>query len=158
MLVMEEDKAKSGLNQQRNAPRVGLALAALLGLTWAHCVCASPKHFELPAGDARVMLNRFSEQSEIQLLFDFTQLTGKNTNEVIGDYEPVDALRMLLRGLPVGWEFVNDRTLALTLNPDDKAARLRRWWQRLSAKAPPPASSELDQVLVAGSNGLYQAP
>ena len=158
MLVMEEDKAASGLHQQRNAQRVGLALAALAALTWAHGACASPKHFDLPAGDARVMLNRFSDQSEIQLLFDFTQLTGKNTNEVVGDYEPEDALRMLLRGLPVKWEFVNDRTLALTLNAEDRASRLRRWWQRVTAKPQIQQPSALDQVLVAGSSGMYQAP
>ena len=155
---MEEDKTASGLDQQRNGQRAGLALTALLCLTWAHCACAEPKHFDLPAGDARVMLNRFSEQSEIQLLFDFNQLTGKNTNEVIGDYEPVDALNKLLRGLPVKYEFVNDRTLAMTLIPDDRAARLRRWWQRLSAKPQIQPASALDQVLVAGSNGIYQAP
>jgi iron complex outermembrane recepter protein len=158
MLVMEEDKAASGLHQQRNARRVGLAFAALVSLTWAHGACASPKHFDLPAGDARVMLNRFSEQSEIQLLFDFTQLTGKNTNEVVGDYEPEDALRMLLHGLPVNWEFVNDRTLALTLNADDRASRLRRWWQRVTAKPQLQQASLLDQVTVAGSSGMYQAP
>ena len=142
MLVMEEDKAASGLNQHRNGRRFDLALTALLGLIWAQCACAVPKHFELPAGDARVMLNKFSEQSNIQLLFDFSQLTGKNTHAVIGDFEPDEALTMLLKGLGVDWAYVNERTLALTLKTDDKApasgSRLRRWWKRLTAKPDQP--------------------
>src|SRR5262249_22417493 len=66
--------------------------------------------------------------------------------------------RMLLLGLPVHWEFVNERTLAMTLIPDDKATRLRRWWDRVTAKPLQPTASELEQVLIAGSNGMYQAP
>jgi iron complex outermembrane receptor protein len=155
MLVMEEDKAGSGLSPQRNARPFGLAVTGLLGLVWLHCAGAAPRHFDLPAGDARVMLNRFGQQSDIQILFDFTQLTGKTSNEVMGDYEPDDALAMLLRGLPVKWTYVNDHTLALNLKTSE---RVRRWWQRVSAKHPPVSPGELDQVLIASTNALYQAP
>jgi iron complex outermembrane recepter protein len=156
MLVMEEDKTASGLDQHR---RFGLALSVLLGLAWAHCACAAPKHFNLPAGDAGKMLNQFSQQAEMQLLFDFTKLAGKQTHAVVGDYEPLDALKKLIDGLPVKYTLVNDRTLALTVTPDRAAPRPRRWWQRLAAKpaAAPPVNA-LEQVLVAGSNSLDQAP
>jgi iron complex outermembrane recepter protein len=157
---MEEDKAASGLNQHRNGHRFDLALTALLGLTWAHCACADPKHFDLPAGDARVMLNRFSQQADVQLLFDFNQLRGKTTNTVVGNYEPEDAIRALLLGLPVDFAFVNKRTLALTLKPPARATSRRHWWQRLGSKptSQSPAPAELEQVLIAGSNPLYQPP
>ncbi len=151
---MEEDKVQSGLDERRHTLGRGLLVAALLGLAAAQSSLATPKHFELPAGDARIMLNRFSEQSDIQLLFDFTQLTGKRSNAVIGDFEPIDALTALMRGIPVDWAFVNDRTLALTLK-EDKTSRVRRWWQRTTSR-PAQARNGLDQVLIAGSNDLYQ--
>ncbi len=91
---------------------VGVLLLALSSATQAQV-----KHFELPAGDARVMLNRFSEQADVQLLFDFNDLTGKTTAAVRGEFEPVDALRRLLRGLPVDWARVNVRTFALMVKP-----------------------------------------
>lgn len=155
MLVMEEDQAASGLYQHR---RFGLTLSLLLGLAWAHCSCAAPKHFDLPAGDAGKMLNQFAQQAEVQLLFDFTKLAGRQTPRVVGDYEPLDALKKLIEGLPVKYTLVNDHTLALTMTPD-AGARPRRWWQRLAPKpATPPPPSVLEQVLVAGSNSLDQAP
>ncbi|HWG29482.1 MAG TPA: TonB-dependent receptor plug domain-containing protein, partial [Steroidobacteraceae bacterium] len=153
---MEEDKATSGLDQHR---RFGLALSVLMGLAWAHCACAAPKHFDLPAGDAGKMLNQFSQQAEMQLLFDFTKLAGRQTHAVVGDYEPLDALKKLIEGLPIQYTLVNDRTLALTMTPDKGAPRPRRWWQRLAPKpAPPPPANPLEQVLVAGSNSLDQPP
>lgn len=163
MLVMEEHTAQSGLNKHRNARRFDLALSVVLNLAWAQCAFAEPKRFELPAGDAGVMLIRFGQQSDIQLLFNFTQLTGKKTNAVIGTFEPVDALRTLLRGVPVQWTFVNSHTLALTVTAEEKppaqtVPRARRWWQRLVAKPARPTADGLDQVLIAGSNTLNEAP
>ncbi|MGH9680445.1 MAG: alpha-amylase family glycosyl hydrolase, partial [Candidatus Acidiferrales bacterium] len=136
----------SGLDQHR---RLGLALSVVLGLAWAHCACAAPKHFDLPAGDAGKMLNQFAAQAEMQLLFDFTQLSGRKTPALVGDYEPLDALKKLIEGLPVRYTLVNPHTLALTVTPD-KGTAPRRWWQRLAPKpatAPSPADV-LEQVLV----------
>ncbi len=154
MLVMEEDKAGSGPPPYCKVRPFGFALISLLGLVGLPCAWAAPKHFDLPAGDARVMLNRFGQQSDIQILFDFKQLTGKTSNEVVGDYEPDEALAMLLRGLPVKWTYVNDHTLALTLKTSE---RLRRWWQRVSAKPPPAPPADLDQVLIASTHAIYQS-
>ena len=45
------------------------------------------------------------------------------------------------------------------MTPDKGSPRPRRWWQRLAPKpAPPPPANRLEQVLVAGSNSLNQAP
>jgi outer membrane receptor protein involved in Fe transport len=160
MLVMGEDKAAPGLCRRRNGRRLDLALAALLSLIWAQCALAVPRHFELPAGDAGVTLNRFGEQAGIQLLFDFKQLAGQNTNEVLGDYEPLDALKKMLDGTPIRVAVVNNHTLALTLN-DDTSTR-HHWWQRRAGPPPPPPAQlptdALDEVLIAGSNMLYQPP
>ena len=156
MLVMEEDKAASGSDQHC---RLGIALSVVLGLAWAHCACAAPRHFDLPAGDARKMLNLFCTQAELQLLYDYHQLDGKKTNAVVGDYEPTDALNKMVAGLPVNWTLVNSHTLALTLTADKGASR-RHWWQRLAARpaVQTDAGGTLEQVLVAGSYSLNQAP
>jgi iron complex outermembrane recepter protein len=156
MLVMEEDKAASSFDQYcRFAP----TLSVLLGLAWANCACAVPKHFDLPAGDARTTLNQFSQQSDIQLLFDYTQLKGRTTNAVVGNYEPADALNKLVEGLPVRWSMVNDHTMALTVVTAQTPSVLRRSSPvGPRAAAQPAVAAELEQVLVAGSNSLDEPP
>jgi hypothetical protein len=48
---------------------------------------------DLQAGDASLMLNEFSRQSDLQVLFDFNILTGMQARAVSGDFEPTDALK-----------------------------------------------------------------
>jgi iron complex outermembrane recepter protein len=73
------------------------------------------KHFDLESGDARDYLNRFSEQSEVQLLFDYADATGFMSQAVHGDYPVGEALSILLRGIPIKFECVNEKTMALVL-------------------------------------------
>ena len=40
------------------------------------------RQFDIPAGDARSTLNEFSRQSNVQMLFDFTALSGRQTAAV----------------------------------------------------------------------------
>jgi iron complex outermembrane receptor protein len=87
------------------------------------------RHFELEAGDASLMLNEFSRQSDLQVLFDFNILRGMKTRSVNGTMEPAAALRAMLQGTGLVFDFVNDRTLAVT---PKKPGFFERLWHRIS--------------------------
>lgn len=129
--------------------RAALSLSLSLHLTDA--AAAGPhRHFELQAGDATVTLNEFGRQSDLQVLFDFNVLKGLKTRAVHGDLDASDALTSMLAGTNLVFDFVNDRTLAVT--PDRrKPSVLHRFWRRL-ARAPERGiqRDELEQVLISG--------
>jgi iron complex outermembrane recepter protein len=89
----------------------------LLTLTLVQLSIAEPRDFQLAPGPAQETLNEFGRQADVQLLFDFTQAKGLRTNGVTGRLEPMEALRRLLRGVPLEWYWANDRTLAITRDP-----------------------------------------
>ncbi|HEY4209904.1 MAG TPA: TonB-dependent receptor [Steroidobacteraceae bacterium] len=164
---MEEDTAAFGLKQQhQNRRRAGVLAWAAICVTVAGVATATPKHFELEAGDARVMLDEFSRQADLQLLFDFTQLKGMKTSPVSGDLEPQDALQQMLRGIPIQWSWVNDTTLAITVRKGKDAAQnpggARHWWQRSSGPtktgSKSPTDDALAQVLVSADNSTSGNP
>jgi outer membrane receptor protein involved in Fe transport len=59
---------------------------------------AEPVDFNLPAQPAADALLAFSRQAQVELLFSFEDLREVRSTEVVGRYEPVDALSRLLRG------------------------------------------------------------
>ncbi len=83
----------------------------------AHSVPAAPglRTFHIEAGDATLTLNEFSRQSGLQLLFDYNVVRGRKTQAVSGDYEAPAALRRMLADTDLVFDFVNERTLAITL-------------------------------------------
>ncbi|HET9391226.1 MAG TPA: TonB-dependent receptor [Steroidobacteraceae bacterium] len=130
----------------------GPLLALTLLLRSADLVAAEPlRHFELPAGDAAAMLNEFSRQSELQVLFDFNLLRGLKTRAVHGDLDASDALRAMLAGTNLVFDFVNARTLAVRPRGARRVA-LRSLWPGSAASFGRTASREgLEQVLVSGA-------
>lgn len=90
------------------------AALALAGLLWTSASLASPAHFDIDAGDAALTLNEFARQSNLMLLFDFAQLKGVRTQGVQGDMEPVAALAALLAGTSLRFDFVSERTIAVS--------------------------------------------
>ncbi|HEY4212035.1 MAG TPA: TonB-dependent receptor [Steroidobacteraceae bacterium] len=94
-----------------------LLLPALVSLAWLWSAAASasaPTVFHIAAGEATVTLNEFSRQSSLQLLFDFRQVRGKRTLPVEGSLDPGEALRQMLTNTGLVFDFVNERTLAVT--------------------------------------------
>jgi iron complex outermembrane recepter protein len=71
--------------------------------------------FHIEAGDATLTLNEFSRQSSLQLLFDYNIVRGRKTRGISGEYEASAALRQMLAETGLVFDFVNDRTLAVTL-------------------------------------------
>ena len=112
---------------------------------------ASPRrHFDLEAGDAATTLNEFGRQSDLQVLFDYQVLKGVQTHAVQGDLDASDALTRMLAGTGLVFDYVNSRTLTVSLRPQG-LARLRRLWKHIETGAKHRASDEaLEQVLVSG--------
>src|SRR6185312_17046473 len=65
-------------------------------------------HFDIPAGDSVKSLSLFNTQSRIEMLYLADQVQGRVTHAVSGDFEIVDALRMLLEGTDLEFEFKDD--------------------------------------------------
>jgi iron complex outermembrane recepter protein len=73
-------------------------LAFALGSTTA---LASPRPFSIDVQEAPRSLLEFGRQSAVQILFASEKVKGVVTNAVHGNYEPIDALRLLLKGTPL---------------------------------------------------------
>src|SRR5262249_10799732 len=79
---------------------------------------AAPKlqTFYIEAGDAALTLNEFSRQAGLQLLFDYNVVRGRQTRAIKGELEQSAALQQMLADTGLVFEYVNDRTLAITQN------------------------------------------
>src|SRR3984893_418529 len=107
------------------------------------------RHFQLEAGDASVMLNEIRRKSDLQVLFDFNILRGMKTREVNGDPRPSTALKSMLKGTNLVFDFVNDRTLAVT---PKKPSFFTRLWHRAKPRSKHASDDDdLEQVLISGS-------
>jgi iron complex outermembrane receptor protein len=151
---MEEHKDGFRLvTLRRTAQRLCAVLVVCLTLHTADAGAdpAAPlRHFQLEAGDASLMLNEFSRQSDLQVLFDFNILRGMKTRAVSGDLDPSTALKSMLKGTNLIFDFVNDRTLAVT---PKKASFFSRLWHRLKSRPKhAPNDDDLEQVLISGSS------
>jgi outer membrane receptor protein involved in Fe transport len=107
----------------------------------------APRQFRIEDGDASLMLNEFSRQSDLQVLFDFNILRGMKTRAVNGDFSPSDALKRMLKGTNLVFDFVNDRTLAVT---PKKPSWLDRLVHRLKSRRVHPSDDDMEEVLISG--------
>jgi hypothetical protein len=74
---------------------------------------ASGTQFHIEAGDMPLALNLFSEQASLQVLYDYNVAHGRIARTIDGDLESVAALRTLLVGTGLMFDFVNDWTVAV---------------------------------------------
>jgi iron complex outermembrane recepter protein len=137
----------------RTAQRGCALLFVCLALHTAAANAAGPRrHFDLEAGDASLMLNEFSRQSDLQVLFDFNLLRGMKTHAVSGDLDASTALTSMLAGTNLVFDFVNDHTLTVT---PGKASFFSRLWHRSSLQTVSERAlghdDGLEQVLISGS-------
>ena len=87
-----------------------ILLAFALGSTAAH---ASPRQFSIESEEASRSLLEFGKQSAVQILFSPAKVKGVVTNAVHGDYEPIDALRLLLQGTSLAVNEKSDGVLVI---------------------------------------------
>lgn len=114
-------------------------------------------HFDLPGGDARKQLNQFALQADVQTLFDYNDVAGLVCHAVSGNLAPMDAMRAMLKGVPLNWTMVNDHTIAITRVKAKQPPS--SWWQRVFARNTTSreiAPSQMSQVLIAGHEDLNQ--
>jgi hypothetical protein len=71
--------------------------------------------FDVPQGPAHTMLTEWSRQARIQALFDDAQMADLVTSPVKGDYTTERALRILLAGTPIQYDYVNSHTIAFVI-------------------------------------------
>jgi iron complex outermembrane recepter protein len=116
--------------------------------------------FEIEAQEAADGLTAFSEQSQLQLLFDYDAVTGIRTQPVSGSLRVTDALTRLLRGTGLTFEVINERTISILRDPEliDGAMKApapgpvrREAWVVNAGDEPQPdpeRSNALDEILV----------
>lgn len=92
---------------------VSLLATALVRTVWAEPASA-PLQFHLEGGDATSTLTEFSRQAHLQLLFDYNVVKGHTTKPLHGAFLPSEALQQLLANTDLEFDFVNERTLAVT--------------------------------------------
>jgi iron complex outermembrane recepter protein len=116
-----------------------IAVWALLLTSGGMRAMATPKAFSIDSQDAPRALLEFGRQSALQILFESDKVKGIITNAVHGSYEPMEALRLLLKGTPL---FLSEKSSGVvvvgpqakgrnwisanpvSVNPDGSAARL----------------------------------
>lgn len=82
-----------------NHARLRAMLAApLLTLAAGHAAMAEKTAFDIETSTASAALVEFGRQSATELLFAYDVVKGHRANAVVGEYEPVDALRLVLKG------------------------------------------------------------
>jgi len=67
-------------------------------LAGSQAAFATPKTFDIEPSEASHSLLEFGRQASIQILFASEKVKGFTTNTVRGDYEPLEAIRLLLSG------------------------------------------------------------
>ncbi|MHC9083913.1 TonB-dependent receptor domain-containing protein [Luteimonas sp. RIT-PG2_3] len=137
-----------------------LSLAVMAGgtapLTSLHAQtpqpAASAVEFDIPAGELAAALDRFAEQSGLQVVSD-QSLQGVKTPALRGHYAPEEALRRLLQGSGFGYERLNAQTLVLKKQPVSARPEPQARTRNAPAATQPaePATRDLDKVTVTGS-------
>ncbi len=96
-------------------------LLALLRLSLLCCMpftaAAAVQSYDVPEGDASKTLQIYLEQSHIEMLYKTDAVRGVHTNRVHGVYEPTEALRLMLEGSGLSYEFTPDQSFATVKRP-----------------------------------------
>ena len=74
----------------------------------------SSREFHVVTADLTEALNEFSRQANLQVIFDFNAVRGHISRPINGAMTPRLALETMLEGTGFEFNYVNDRTLAVT--------------------------------------------
>jgi iron complex outermembrane recepter protein len=137
---------------------VSLLATALVRTVWAE-PASPPLEFHIEGGDATSTLTEFSRQAHLQLLFDYNVVKGHTTRPLDGSFLPSAALQQLLANTDLEFDFVNERTLAVTQKevPTDASKiaaepkREPRHSARLKSPSPVNPGIPVDVVRITGT-------
>src|SRR5262245_52809773 len=115
-------------------PNLAAALAwiVLAGALDARAAPASVD-FDIPAGTLADALDRFGEQSGLQVVYDLAAIADLRTTAIEGPMPPREALDRFLAGTGLAWTFVNDGTVVL--RPAARTPEPRRRTRARAARA-----------------------
>ncbi|MCD9032693.1 TonB-dependent receptor [Luteimonas sp. Y-2-2-4F] len=128
---------------------LSLAVAAAGALPHAHVHAQSRSStaamvdFDIPAGELSVALDRFAEQSGLQVVSEQPLLQDVKVQAVRGRYAAEDALGRLLSGSGLGYQRINAQTLVLKKQAVAPAPRPET---RSSPASGPPAQGEAQEL------------
>src|SRR5690349_16999410 len=91
----------------------GAATMALAGPAWAE----DARRFEIREQSLVAALEAFGKQGDKEIIFSRSAAEGRATGEVVGDYEPSQALAMLLDGSGLQYRQVNTNTFVVEAAP-----------------------------------------
>lgn len=135
----------------RHAVAVGL-LMMVAGLAHAE---TPPQAFDIPAGTLIGALDRFGEQSGLQVSYDVELLKGKRAPAVNGKLSADAALTQLLKGSGLRSGFINERTVVIkkveAVPPAKPPAPARPAGSEKQAGASAPEPTMLDTMTVTGT-------
>ena len=102
-------------NGNSRRQRQGGIFALLMLLATSFCSSTSwaagpTLRFDIPAGDSVKSLSLFNSQSKIEMLYITDQVQGRTTRAISGEMEITEALKQLLDGTDLEFEFRNDYT------------------------------------------------
>jgi len=136
---------------------VSLALSMAPSLTWADGG-GNPDEayrFDIEAGEAAFRLNEFSTQSGFQVLFPFADMKGVSTTPVHGDMKPFDALKKMIAGTGIRYQYSRGKSITVTLTmaqtdsaPQGTAVPKVKALSRAHEKDRRVADSGLDEVTI----------
>lgn len=86
------------------------------------CTYVHAETFHIEPGELSYTLNEYSRQSDLQLLFDFNVVRGRSSGLIDCDCDRTEALTKMLDGSGLIFDFINDRTLAVTPEEERQAA------------------------------------
>ncbi len=87
------------------------AILCVPGTAWSQD--PSPRQFDIPSGSLASALNRFADETSLQLVYDTKLADGRVTAGISGSYTVEQALKSLLEGTGLDYRFANDRTVTL---------------------------------------------
>src|SRR5581483_3634684 len=86
---------------------IGIAVSGALPIP---CAAAEVRHFAVPAGEAATTLIAFGLQAEWFVSYDFDRIQHHRTNAINGDFEVIEALRILLKSTGLGFRMVGPQS------------------------------------------------
>jgi len=96
------------MRSNRHSFILRFTLAWFCAVLFTACSNKEEHSLDIPEGSATLTLKEFARQTDVEILFDLKIVYGVETNAVKGNYEPGSALRMMLAGTPLGFDFEED--------------------------------------------------